>query len=207
MDKYKQRFQRHCDGENLEHFDQVYNDLISKYNNTHRFYHNFDHIKYCLNLLDKVRDEIDDPLAVEMAIWFHDTIYDTGSRHNEEQSADLAVRELEKLKFSQSMLSKIHGLILITKHSYKPSTKDENYLLDIDLGILGAEETVFQEYEKNIRKEYSWVEDVIYRKKRTEVLTNFFVKKYLYRTSYFISHFEEKAKRNLEKTINEMVKQ
>lgn len=205
MDKLEARLKQLCDGENLPLFEQVYRGLVDRYNESHRFYHNLDHIRFCLDLFDKVKNEIDDPIALELAIWYHDVIYDTRSPRNEEESADFAVKELTKLKFPKSILSKIHGLILVTKHTFKPTLKDENFLLDIDLAILGSETPVFKKYEANIRKEYAWVDEIVYRKKRTEVLTNFFVKKRLFRTHFFLENFEQKAKQNLEAAINTLV--
>lgn len=59
------------------------------YSEPHRHYHNFHHIADSLAEFDRARHLAREPLAVELAIWFHDTVYDTRAGNNEEQSAEL----------------------------------------------------------------------------------------------------------------------
>ena len=72
----------------------VYKDLRDRYSEGHRYYHNFDHVTNCLGHLDGVRGELDSPLELELALWFHDAIYKPISQNNEEESANLARQQL-----------------------------------------------------------------------------------------------------------------
>src|SRR6188508_2389895 len=64
--------------------------LKGRYTEPHRHYHNPRHISECLAEYDSSRHLAVQPVAVELAIWFHDAIYDTHAADNEEQSAWLA---------------------------------------------------------------------------------------------------------------------
>lgn len=57
---------------------------------SHRHYHNCLHIAGCPHEFDQVRKLAADALAVELAIWFHDAVYDPLAADNEECSAELA---------------------------------------------------------------------------------------------------------------------
>ncbi len=65
----------------------IYRELASLYSQPHRYYHNLHHIAECLAEFDSVRHLASQPVAVELAIWFHDAIYDTRAQDNEERSA------------------------------------------------------------------------------------------------------------------------
>jgi predicted metal-dependent HD superfamily phosphohydrolase len=87
--------------------------------------------------------------AMEIAIWFHDAVYNPMCDYNEKMSADLVSKVI-------GISSKeIENLILDTKHDREPATHDGKTITDIDLAILGQQQEIFNEYERNIRLEYS----------------------------------------------------
>ena len=67
-----------------------YETLTRAYAELHRHYHNQQHIADCLAEFDAVRLLAKQPYAVELALWFHDAVYDPKAADNEEQSAALA---------------------------------------------------------------------------------------------------------------------
>src|SRR6266850_1795575 len=69
-----------------------YERLTAAYAEPQRVYHNQQHIAECLAQFDAVRHLARQPEAVEVAIWFHDAVYDPKGADNEEQSANLAKR-------------------------------------------------------------------------------------------------------------------
>ena len=85
----------------------------------------------------------------------------------------------------------------MTKHPSKPVTEDEKALIDIDLSILGSSEELYDEYTKQIRKEYSFVTKGLYTKGRGALLKEFLSKEYIYETDYFKDLFEERARENI----------
>src|SRR5215469_15140333 len=72
-----------------------YEKLAHAYGGPHRYYHNQQHIGDCLVEFDHARNLATQPEAVELAIWFHDAVYDPKASDNEEQSAELAERCLK----------------------------------------------------------------------------------------------------------------
>jgi predicted metal-dependent HD superfamily phosphohydrolase len=74
-------------------------------------------------------------------------------------------------------------------------------MADVDLSILGGKQKSFWQYEENIRKEYAWVPESIFRQKRIEVLQGFLDRPYIYYHETYREIFEEKARANLKKAI------
>jgi predicted metal-dependent HD superfamily phosphohydrolase len=70
--------------------EALMNTLIAAYNEPQRKYHTEQHLRECLTLFNEHIQLAQAPAEIEMALWFHDAIYDvnaTGSK-NEDQSAD-----------------------------------------------------------------------------------------------------------------------
>ena len=70
-------------------------------------------------------------------------------------------------------------------------------MLDIDLSILGAQKQIYDQFEKNVRKEYKRIPSFTFRKKRKEILKSFMERPRLYHTAYFFDLLETQAKSNL----------
>jgi predicted metal-dependent HD superfamily phosphohydrolase len=50
----------------------------------------------------------------------------------------------------------VRDLILATRHDVSPPGGDAALLVDVDLAILGSPAERFDEYERQVRQEYSW---------------------------------------------------
>lgn len=137
-----------------------------------------------------------DPLAVEIAIWFHDLVYDPKALDNEFQSAELMKQVCQNF-LSTVKLEKIYAWILATQKHQASKDADLNYLLDIDLAILGSDPHRFAEYECQIKREYAWVDSDIYQLKRKQILKQFNQMNPIFQTHYFYQRFEQPAKINL----------
>src|SRR5262249_47085894 len=66
------------------------------------------------------------------------------------------------------------------------------------LSILGAPPARFQEYEAQVRSEYAWVPDEMFRSTRAEILKELLGRSHLYSTAYFQERYEARARRNLQ---------
>ena len=108
----------------------VYDELLSAYSEPGRAYHTLAHIEHCLSEFAIVSEAATNPDAIEFALWFHDAVYDTRSKDNEERSAELARKVLRSASLSDSMANRIADLILVTKHSAPPVTLSEKILVD-----------------------------------------------------------------------------
>jgi len=176
--------------------------LIEKYSEPQRFYHTLKHIEDCLKKCEKVKHEIDDLKPFQVALLYHDLFYAPKRKDNEEKSAEYAFELLNKSNFDNAQ--KVKDLILLTKHPSIPKTQDEMLLLDIDLSILGEEQSIYEIYEENIRKEYIDVPKVMYSFGRKKLLKKFLAQERLFHTDYFYKKYEDQARTNLKWAIERL---
>jgi predicted metal-dependent HD superfamily phosphohydrolase len=177
--------------------DVLYETLYAAYSEPHRHYHTLQHLAECLIGLGAVYNSCPSPDEVEMALWFHDAIYDVKRADNEARSAAWATRALTTGGVSEAVVKRVHGLIMATQHSAQPDTLVAQYLVDIDLAILATPPARFAEYDQQIRAEYSFVPDWLYQRKRRAVLQSFLDREAIYSTPHFKALFEERARANL----------
>ncbi len=119
-------------GDDLSHIN-VFNFIVKKYSEKHRRYHTLRHVKSSLEEFDRVKGRIENPRAMEYAIWFHDIEYNIFSGKNELISAETAERILSGLGVDEKLISAVYSLILATKHPAAPQSGDERYIADISL--------------------------------------------------------------------------
>jgi len=177
--------------------DEAFNRITALYSEPHRHYHNHTHIEHCLKEFDEAVSLCGSADDVEFAIWLHDAVYDPHASDNEERSALLAEEILTDLGCPGSKSETIKKLILITGHIQEPATSDERLIVDIDLAILGQPPEKYEIYEKNIRKEYSWVPLEAYRVGRSSILYTFLAKPSIYYTERFERLYGDQARENL----------
>ncbi|MBO0724103.1 MAG: hypothetical protein J2P52_00765 [Blastocatellia bacterium] len=147
-------------------------------------------------------DKIQNRDAHYFAVWFHDVIYDTRSPDNEEKSAEFAAEALARLGVPERTITVVREMILATKHHRGEDLSwDVKVFLDLDTSILGAPEEIYNEYSRAIRKEYSWVPDVLYREGRTKVLSNFLRRERIYHTEEIRTKYEAQARHNIAEEI------
>lgn len=178
--------------------------LSTRYGEPHRKYHTMDHIAHCLDELEKARTLAGDPVAVEMALWYHDAVYDPRAHDNEARSAELARQAAAALGLPSELGDRVAGLILVSTHQAPASTPDAQLFADIDLAILGRPTAVFAEYERRVRAEYSWVPDREFRAARSAILKSFLDRPSLYATSHFRRKYEEPARLNLSVSLKNL---
>ena len=197
MDRWARLMTAFGFGDNSE----TYHALVAAYSEAHRHYHGMTHVSDCLQHLDRCVARIDHPEEVELALWFHDAIYKPLSGKNERNSAAWAVSFLSENAVTGPVAGRIERLIMASLHDTAPSTKDESYLIDIDLAILGADAVTYEKYEQAIRKEYQIVPGFLYRKKRAALLQGFLDRPSIYGNEPFRSECEQRARVNLTNAI------
>ena len=109
--------------------EEGFSELIHKYSEKHRHYHNINHIKECLTASDRIQTYLKDSFSFKAAVWFHDVIYDPKLSENERLSAEHAKSFLIKTAVDMMTIRKIEHLINLTKHPSSPENSDENYLI------------------------------------------------------------------------------
>ncbi len=196
--------------------EKAYRDLVGAYLGGDRIYHSIPHIIDGLNKLeDAIEDSKEKGISVDsdtvLFEWFyHDIIKDKMSWVDEKRSAEHAYNACIRAELGHEFAEKVKNGILVTKHDdeHCPNTIGEELLADADLSILGESAEIFDEYEKDIRREYYWVDEEEFVDRRIAVLEKF-QKRYLdggyiYYTDYFRDGFEEMAVENLERSISQL---
>ncbi len=182
--------------------DLLFRLLMNEYSKPDRHYHNLNHIDRVLKTIDRFNLELQDPIAVRLAAWFHDFVYDPQASDNEAQSAELAKKLLAELNISAATIDRTQQLILATQgHQIDPDDTDRCIFLDADLAILGTDPAQYQTYARSIRQEYSWVSDVEYRRGRTRVLKSFLQRDRLYYTDLLFDELDSIARVNMKQEI------
>lgn len=174
----------------------VFAGLINSYAEDHRKYHNLTHIDRMLGWLDATGQRVD---SVELAIWFHDVIYNPLGKDNEARSADWFANHLGAW-ISCDLVGDVRRLIMATDAS-RPRTgnHDENLIIDIDLSILGSSPEDYDAYRHAIRHEYAAVPELKFIEGRRSILLRF-LSRPIYSTDFF-ERLELQARVNIEKEI------
>lgn len=189
----------------------VFEDLEARYSEPHRAYHTLDHVAGCLREFSDAKQggffvglfRNVDMDAVELAIWFHDAVYDpraTGEL-NEERSAELAMGVMGEAGAYTGFSLVVATLVAATSHSSAPLSPGACLLVDIDLAILGTMPERFDEYERQIRREYGWLSDAEFAAGRAKILRSFLARPSIYFTGFFRDWYEKQARRNLERSL------
>lgn len=179
----------------------VLDELIRAYSAPDRYYHNLTHIQDCLCLFDQTRSLAAHPEEVELAIWFHDAVYDARRSDNEQKSAEWAQAVIHESGLSSDLAERVASSILATRHHGEVTDPDAQLLVDIDLSILGRDPDIFWQYEENIRKEYSWVPQTLFQQERLKILQSFLDRPHIYYHGEYREKFEARARANLEQAI------
>lgn len=196
----EQRFDKLCNQLNLpiQEISIWRQELFNNYEQDNRYYHNLVHIYNFIQLFEEHKSSIERPLLFEVAIWWHDAIYEAKRNDNETRSAQLAVR-CWKNHLSSTDLKYIAILISSTeKHLPLIEENDVHYFLDMDLSILATNNQVYQQYVHYIEKEYTtYYPKMLYNIGRKKAMKNFHSRPKLYFTAFFYENYEFQAKSNI----------
>src|ERR1700704_4371006 len=117
--------------------DPVRAELRRAYAALDRHYHGLPHIEALLALAEQHAGAIADRDAMDAAIWFHDAIYDTRRKDNEERSAQLAAARLVGTR-GEARIARIAAMIRATAGHAVPefaeagAARDCALFLDMD---------------------------------------------------------------------------
>ncbi|WP_136666522.1 hypothetical protein [Flavobacterium sp. H122] len=176
-----------------------WNELQKAYSHKSRHYHNLNHLKEMIACFEKYRDELQFPDEVLYAIFYHDYIYKSSRKDNEQKSAEFAIQILPE----NTALNKdrIYQLIMATKNHQPSQNEDEKWLIDFDLKILAKEWDDYTAYFKQIRKEYKIYPDFLYNPGRKKALLHFLENEFIYQTKVFRDLYEQQARQNIKQEI------
>ncbi len=181
--------------------------LLAAYREPHRAYHTVEHIAALLALFELHGASAQNPDAVQLAILYHDVVYDPRRSDNEAVSAQVAARDLTELGIASPLVARVAALVLATQHGvHAPDLTDTDLslLLDLDLSVLAASPSDYDAYSAAIRHEYAHVLGLLYRPGRRRVLEKFLATDQLYLTPTLKTAWENAARLNLAREISNL---
>ena len=123
---------------------QWWDTIQSAYTEPTRYYHTLDHVRELLRLCDLHAKALTDKAAVELAVYFHDVVYDArrGSPSNEHESAmvfDTFAARAPRL--SAARMRAVHDWIVRTaNHRCKETDAlDCRLFMDMDMAVLARQ--------------------------------------------------------------------
>ncbi|KAF7369191.1 hypothetical protein MVEN_00246400 [Mycena venus] len=152
--------------------------LQTRYSEPQRHYHTLqvEHISYMLKALESSgrADEI-----IELAIWFHDCVYDPvkGGPWNEKESIRVfeefcdSTKSQKMADLKEAVSTLIEATVLHRLPEVLPdrlNTSEVAVFLDLDMGILADSSPVYEKYSQQIREEYSHYPAEAYRLGRSK---------------------------------------
>ena len=176
--------------------------LAAAYNAPERHYHTLGHLE---NLLRRVgAHTLQDPVAVELAVWFHDAVYNALRSDNEPKSAEWALAFLQETSLAPARRERVADLIRRTQDHTQPQPPGDADLLlflDADLSILGAPTAAYWDYARQVRREYRLVPDLLYRPGRRKVLAKLLAAPVLFHTPALREELDAPARQNLQTEV------
>src|SRR5262245_28259053 len=94
--------------------------LAAAYSAPERHYHNLEHLGEMFRIAARLAPNVADPAEVQLAIWFHDAVYDSRAKDNEARSAELAADLLDPLGVPAPTVERVAELVRATAHLTSP---------------------------------------------------------------------------------------
>lgn len=182
--------------------NELWDNINSNYSQKNRHYHNLDHLENLYKKLYPYRDKFKNWNIVLLSIFYHDIIYNTLKSDNEEKSAQAALKSLTTIQIPQSEIDICVEMILATKKHSVSNNLDINYFTDADLSILGANWEEYEQYFKNVRKEYWFYPSFLYHPGRKKILQHFLSMERIFKTEEFFDLYEYPARTNIQREID-----
>ncbi|MER6949872.1 metal-dependent phosphohydrolase [Nonomuraea sp. NPDC000554] len=173
-------------------------ELVARWAEPHRRYHTLDHLAAVLAAIDSLAETAGDPVAVRLAAWFHDAVYDGRPGWDEERSAQLAQATLPRCGVGPERVAEVARLVRLTAahDTLAPGDANGAVLCDADLAILADAD--YETYRTRIRQEYRHVPDDLFSLGRADVLRRLLSTPRLYRTPQAYTLWETRARANME---------
>ena len=173
-------------------------DLLRRYAEPHRRYHDLRHLGEVLEALRALVDGGHVPGPVVLAACWHDAVYDPEAADNEQRSALAAATVLRRLGVAPADVAEVVRLVLLTVgHDPEPGDRHGALLCDADLAVLAAAPDRYGAYAADVRAEYGHLDEATFRAGRASVLRTLLDRPRLFTTEQGHRRWDAPARRNL----------
>ena len=181
------------------------------YAQPHRGYHNAGHLDELIVLAREHTPDLDE--AEQLALLFHDAVYVPGAAKgdNERLSAVLMKRpsprsrgRMRPLPCPPAIWRGLPAIIEATTHSRAPPAEAAR-ICDLDLWRLASPWEAFQQHALGIRHEYLHLvtDEPAFWAARHAFYESMLAKPRLFATDYFVERFEETARSNMRRALQQ----
>lgn len=175
-------------------------ELIGRWGEPHRRYHDVRHLDAALAALAELRrggaTGAAEPVAT-WALWFHDAVYVGRPGEDERDSAALASERLTGRLPAADVAEVVRLIGLTVDHAPAASDARGAALSDADLAVLGAIPGRYDVYARDVRAEYAFLDDATFRAGRTRVLEGLLAHEALFATVHGRARWEPAARVNI----------
>lgn len=205
-DRFRALWQRCLIDGAVDDSQKIHLRLLDGYNEPRRHYHTLAHIEQCMAMFDQCSSLVRNPDALELAVWFHDVIFEPGKSDNEARSADLYL-QFSDGAHDETTRGLVVRLIMATLHDGSSlEDSDARYMVDIDLSSFGLSWERFLEDSKNLRLENAHLSDAEYYRRKTSFQGCLMARERFYLSDYFAERLEAQARANLARYL-ELIQQ
>ncbi len=181
--------------------------LTGRLSEPHRRHHGPSHVDAMLAGLRELGPLVRAPATVEVAVWYHDAVYDPSRADNESRSADLLRSEMAGVAPPDVVADAAAMVLATADHAIPTQTPPElrgdmAYLLDLDMAVLGADPEGYDAYERGIAAEYGPVHgEAAYARGRRAFLEGLLLRPRLFLTDRFHDELDAKARANVRRAM------
>lgn len=193
--------------------------LLQAWEQPHRAYHHSGHLSQMLADLERLythRAQGATPLALILAAWFHDAVYEGAPGEDERRSEQLASASLKPLVTAGLLTEQEQQMVSLLVHAtathelpesadlpagYEPT--DIQLFLDADMAILAADSARYRRYLRGVRSEYSHFDNEAFRTGRTTFLRSILGRERIFLSEEAFKLWEEPARANLRAELSE----
>ncbi|MGO1737554.1 MAG: DUF4031 domain-containing protein [Actinomycetaceae bacterium] len=179
----------------------VGDDLLARWQEPHRSYHDLRHLEGILLDLDTLAEDgaqVTD--AVELAAWWHDAVHDGRTPEDERASAELATTALSAPEVAAHLPAGIPdevARLVLTTADHRATDPAAAALCDADLAILAAPSVRYAAYAKDVRAEYPAVTEADFAVGRARVLRSIAGAGQIFATPQGRARWEGRARENI----------
>ncbi|WP_225755152.1 hypothetical protein [Actinotalea sp. Marseille-Q4924] len=195
--------------------EKVAHDLIDRWSEPARRFHNLRHLTDVLMRVDELAEETHEPDLVRLGAWYHGAVFDAAERtsyagrggEDEVASAALAREQLMSLGVPAPSAERVAYLVTaLRRHNPDPDDFDCAVLCDADLAVLAAEPQRYKAYLEDVRAEYAHLPVEAFVRARIRIL-----EKLTERARLFVSPlgaaWEEPARQNTAAELHRLRKE
>jgi predicted metal-dependent HD superfamily phosphohydrolase len=179
--------------------DAALDDLVARYREPWRHYHDLSHVAACLVVLEPWRSLSTRSAEVISALLFHDVVYVPMAKSNEAESAVLARRVLDGA--DPDATARIARAIEATRTHDAPADPDAALVLDVDMSILAAAPDVFDRYEAAVRAEHAAIDDASFARGRSAFVAACLAREVLFHVPALHAAWDGAARANLRRSL------